>query len=240
MNTLLRCLVVGLALLFFRCSGDPNEKANELYVQAVQLVRSAKQVGSYSEALPLYEQAGDRIERIASQYSGSNIAVNLISGQTRISNLTLSEFQELEGLLKRLADAEQDPFSCALVIVETIKKESRRADALTIIAEGLAKAEHFVQALDIAHTVKDELKADGLTYIAVGLAKAGYFSQALNIANTIEDESSKAWALGGIGANLTKVGQQPNESDVAILREIVQTAIPMEKAWERIKKNEPG
>ena len=42
MKTLFRWLVIGSISLFFGCSSDPNEKANELYVQAVQLVESAK------------------------------------------------------------------------------------------------------------------------------------------------------------------------------------------------------
>ena len=73
MNILLRCLVIGSASLFFGCSGDPNEKAHELYVQAIQLVESAKQSENYSAALPLYEQARDMLECILSQYADSTI-----------------------------------------------------------------------------------------------------------------------------------------------------------------------
>jgi hypothetical protein len=175
MNTLFRCLVIGSASLFLGLSGDPNEKADELYGQAAQLVESAKQAGSYSEALPLYEQAKDVLERIVSQYADSTIAVGLVSGQTKISNVALSEFRELEGPLKRYAKAEQDPLSCALVVARTVQREYRRIEA----------------TIDIARV-------------------------------------------------FVKAGHQPSESDIAILREIVQTAMPMEKAWERREEHSPA
>ena len=172
MNTLLRCLVIGSALLFLGLSGDPNEKANELYVQAAQLVESAKQVESYSAALPLYEQARDTLERIVSQYADSTIAVGLVSGQTKISHLTFSEFQELGGSLRRYAKAEQDPLSCALVVARTVQREHRRIDAVIDIARVFVKA-----------------------------------------------------------------GHQPSENEVAILREIIQTAMPMEKVWKTLEEH---
>ena len=75
------------------CSTDPNEKANELFVDASQLMQSIKtQTGSCSKALELYKSAQKKIERILSKYASSNVAVNLISSQARISGFTLSEF----------------------------------------------------------------------------------------------------------------------------------------------------
>ena len=80
------------------------------------------------------------------------------------------------------------------------------------------------------------------------LTEAGQLTQALAVTKTIKDEYRlgyeqeyrKALALGDIASEFAKTGHQPSESNEAILREIVQAAIPMEKAWERIKKNEPG
>ena len=223
MNTLFRCLAIGSASLFFGCSGDPNEKANELYVQAVQLVESAKQAGSYSAALPLYEQAGDRVERVASQYSGSNIAVSLVSGQTKISNLTLSEFQELEDLLKRLVKAEQDPFSCALVVAETIREKNERASALWTVADGLAQAGQFPQALNVADSITEEnWKAGAFSAIAGRLVEAGQFSQALDVADSITEEGAKAFALAVIAGGFAKAEQ--NEQTETILPQALDVA----------------
>ena len=212
MNTLFRCLVIGSALLFLGLSGDPNEKADELYAQAVQLVESAKQASSYSEALPLYERAGDMLERIVSQHADSTIAGDLISGQTKISNLTLSEFRELEGSLKRYAKAEQDPLSCALVVARTVQREYLRIEAAIDIARVFVKAGQakqvtvaLSQALDLAnaiHAVEDEYtKARALVDIANEFIELGQpeqagplLSQALDVANTYPRWEEASWA----------------------------------------------
>jgi len=84
------CFIITVAI-FSGCSTDPNEKANELYVEASQIMQSVKaEAGSYSEALESYNNARKILERIVSKYASSNVAVRLISGQTRISGLTLS------------------------------------------------------------------------------------------------------------------------------------------------------
>ena len=182
--------------MFLGLSDDPNEKADELYAQAAQLVESAKQAKSYSEALPLYEQAKDILERIVSQYADSTIAVGLVSGQTKISSVTLSEFRELEGSLKRYARAEQDPLSCALVAAETevgdvVKITHRyvKAGQIAVQAEPLLS-----QALDLAHAIKDDYdRASTLVSISHVFVEAGQtekagplLSQALDIANTYQ------------------------------------------------------
>ena len=49
------------------CSTDPNEKANELYVEASQLMQSVKaeaEAGRYSGALELYQDTQEKIKHI--------------------------------------------------------------------------------------------------------------------------------------------------------------------------------
>ena len=207
MNTLLRFLVIGSALLFLGLSGDPNKKADELYGQAAQLVESAKQAGSYSATLPLYEQARDMLERIVSQYTDSTIAVGLVSGQTKISNVTFSEFQELGGSLRRYARAEQDPLSCALVVAGTVKIEYRRIDAVIDIARVFVKAGQAEQAT---------------------LA----LSQALDSANATEGEYTKVRALADIAGEFVELGQ-PERAGPLLSQalDIANTYPQLEAAW---------
>ena len=113
----------------------------------------------------------------------------------------------------------------------------------------MTKAEQFSQALAITNTIKEaDYKDSAVAAIARKLTEAGQFTQALAVTKTIKDEYRlgyeqeyrKALALTDIASEFVKTGHQPSESDIAILREIVQAAMPMEKAWERIKKNESG
>ena len=160
----------------------------------------------------MYEQAKDVLERIVSQYADSTIAVGLVSGQTKISNVALSEFRELEGPLKRYAEAEQAPLSCALVVARTVQREYRRIEATIDIARVFVKAGQaeqaglaLSQALDLAnaiHAIEDEYtKARALVDIAsefVELEQAEQagplLSQALNIANTYPRLEDASWA----------------------------------------------
>ena len=59
---------------------DPNRKANGLFVAAVQLLASAE-AKSLDEAIKDYEQALKNIQRIIDDYSESDLAVKLISGE---------------------------------------------------------------------------------------------------------------------------------------------------------------
>ena len=200
------CLI-GIISFFSGCSTDPNEKANELYVEASQLMQSAKTVESYSEAFEIYNSALKNIQRIMSKYSTSTLAVQLVSGETKIEGLALSEFQKLEGHLKRLAEAEQNLLSCALFIAKTIENANFKAWALAEIAGKYAEVGQKEKAAQIV-------------------------SQALETAKTIEDASYKAVALAEIAGKYAEVGEQPNKEYIANLRDIVHSTNPMKYLWE--------
>ena len=223
-------------ILLSGCSTDPNEKANELYVKASMLMQSVRtEAESYSRVLESYKSAQKTIERILSNYASSNVAVRLLSGEARISGFALNEFQKLGSFLKPLAEAEQKPLSCALLVAKTIKRESFKASALAKIAGKYAEAgqkekaaQILSQALKTAKTIEYELsKALALADIVGNYAEAGQFTQALKTAKTIEDESSKASALADIAGKYAEAGQQPSEKDMAELRDIVHTTHPI-------------
>ena len=86
------------------CGGNPNKKANELFVEAVQLIASAeKQTGE--AAIKDYEQALGKLEEIIANYSESDLAVKLISGETLFTGKSLKEIKERVVELKRVAGA---------------------------------------------------------------------------------------------------------------------------------------
>ena len=240
MNILLRCLVIGSAFLFLGLSDDPNEKADELYAQAAQLVESAKQAGSYLEALPLYEQARDLLERIVSQYADSTVAVGLVSGQTKISNVTLSEFRELGDSFRRYAKAEQDPLPCALIVAGTVKREYLRIEAAVDIARVFVKAGQakqatlaLSQALDLAnaiHAIADEYtKAEALVDIANEFVELGQpekasplLSQALDIANTYPRWEEAIWVAAECNEEPGCGDFEPRSATVTLFTDIAR------------------
>ena len=222
------CFIIFLSV-FSGCSTDPNEKANALYVEASQIMQTVKvEAKSYSEALESYNNAREKIVLIYSKYDSSNVAVNLMSGQTRISGLTLSEFKELEGVLTPLAEAEKSPLFCALLIAKTIKHEFWKAAALAEIAGIYAKAgqkekaaELLSQALETVKTINHPVKDSALYQIASSYAEVGQFIQALETTKEIKDEYDETRALADIAAKYAEVGQftQALETTKIIKRE---------------------
>ena len=194
MNILLRWLVIGSAFLFLGLSDDPNEKADEVYAQAAQLVESAKQAGSYSEALPLYEQARDMLERIVSQY-----VANTLKGQKAPALMTLA------GELTKAGQAEQAGpiLTQALDLTNALKDGDHKAQSLVDIVRRLTEAGQaeqarsiLSQALNVANTVKDDYwKAWAVANIVGELTEASQFTQALASANTIKEADDKDSAV---------------------------------------------
>ncbi len=84
-------MIVTVALV--GCGGDPNKKANELFVEAVQLIASGdEQTGE--EAIKDYEQGLAKIQTIIDDFSESDLAVKLISGETLFTGKSLKGVKE--------------------------------------------------------------------------------------------------------------------------------------------------
>ena len=103
---LLISLVV-LCLWLYGCSSDPNEKANELYVEAVKLISSAeKKTGK--EAIKDYEQALTNLQRIVNDYSKSDLAVKLVSDQTLFTGKSMADIKNRVVDLRKRVIAENN------------------------------------------------------------------------------------------------------------------------------------
>jgi len=60
---------------------DDNAAANKLFVEVVQMIKKAA-AAPPTEAIGLYEQALQNLDRIVGTYPGSTLAVQIISGQS--------------------------------------------------------------------------------------------------------------------------------------------------------------
>jgi hypothetical protein len=109
-----------VVVLMGGCGGDPNKKANELFVEAVKLIASGdEQTGE--AAIKDYEQGLANIQTIIDDYSESDLAVKLISGETLFTGKSLKEIRERVKELKRVA-AE----SAARAVVDPIVEKTIR------------------------------------------------------------------------------------------------------------------
>jgi len=207
------CLVI---VLFFGCSSS-DEKANKLFVNATQLVKSAQEaeVKSYSDALKFYKDALEKTEEIISKYPSSQVAVRLSQKKVDSGPYTITDFRHFVANTKLKADAEEDPLACAFFVANTIKDTGKKAWALLDIASFYAKAGQYDKALHVAKTIeKDNYKANAFSWIADSYAEAGQndkalkmLSQALHIAKTIKDDYLKTLSWRRIADSYAKAGQ---------------------------------
>jgi len=219
------------------CSANPNEKANELFVKASQIMQGVNiDSESYSKALVSYRNVQNKVQYIVSHYPSSNIAVSLVAEETKISGLTLSEFKALGGYLKPLAEAEKEPLLTALFVANKIQNAFFKAAGFTDIAYRYAdigqreKAEKMLsKALEVTETIEDAYrKASALVDVAAKYADVGQrekaeeiLSKALEVTETIEDADRKALALVGIVDKYTDGTQVASEQNTAILHDIL-------------------
>jgi general secretion pathway protein G len=96
---------------------NPDAAANKLFVEALQLMKAAQEaeLTSYAEAFKLSQAALFNLEKITTQYSSSQLAVQLTSGQTKIGPYIFTQFQEyVHESARRRARAEIELFGVAL------------------------------------------------------------------------------------------------------------------------------
>ena len=85
-----------------QAKATPDASANKLFVEAVQLITSAEEQTGEA-AIKDYEQALGKLGEIISNYSESDLAVKLISGETLFTGKSLEEIRERVKELKRVA-----------------------------------------------------------------------------------------------------------------------------------------
>ena len=167
------------AALIVSCSSDPNERANQAFVEAQQTIEKAEKQGP-EERLRLLEAAEQKLKGIVSSYPGSNLAVQLSSGQ-RVGTVSF------KGVSTLLMDARWALcVAKALEQVPSIKDGSSRGEALWAIAEaqvkaGMAKeaATTLEEAARLARSEEDVgYSTSLLSKIAAVQTKAGMLAKA--------------------------------------------------------------
>ena len=95
MHRIAATLAVVVALLFGAGAtlADDTSEANELFVEAVKLVKSAEGEKSLEKTLSLMEEALARVNKIIDDYPSSDLAAKLISGQS-VGGISLEDVDE--------------------------------------------------------------------------------------------------------------------------------------------------
>ncbi|MBI3797828.1 MAG: hypothetical protein HY268_12780 [Deltaproteobacteria bacterium] len=129
-------LIVGGTLFVFRDWLNPDARANQPFVEASQLVKSAQEAEqtSYAEAFRLYQAALAKADTITAKYQSSQLAVQFTAGQTKIGPYTFTELQKVAPRAQARAKAEEDCLACALFVASTIQEASEKDSALRVIA----------------------------------------------------------------------------------------------------------
>ncbi|SVB83098.1 uncharacterized protein METZ01_LOCUS235952, partial [marine metagenome] len=85
-----------------KSSISPDEAANELFVEAVELVSDAqsKETTDIPAAIKSYEQALFQVRRILNEHKKSDLAVKLVSGETLFTGKSLAQIEERVKKLK--------------------------------------------------------------------------------------------------------------------------------------------
>ncbi len=172
-----------------------DQTANTIFLSALRTISSADLEGDPERRLHLLEEAQASLDRIVRYHPGSQLAVQLFTGQqigtfdpmalsTTVSALRADIF---EG-----ARCAEDPDACsyladALATACDIPIAGRRAEALTLVSAGQAAAGltyHAHQTLSDALAAADEIppsdrwRSSSLTAVAAAQAAAGFQEEA--------------------------------------------------------------
>ncbi|MFC1799400.1 hypothetical protein ACFL2Z_00600 [Candidatus Eisenbacteria bacterium] len=201
-SILLLLVAVGVAAL--GC-GDPNQKANTLYVEACGLVESGKRAEetSYARAADHYREALTRVDRIIEKYPSSELAVKLAGGEGQMCGVPLTQFRELVvPLVEYKAEAEQDVALCAFLVLKAVEPklwsgyhdDTPKEYALHAVAGALAAWGHGRMAINLLREC-DYLKSSATKDVAVGCAIGGEYDLALEALNGIKSVDDISYVM---------------------------------------------
>ncbi len=223
-------------MLFLGLSGDPNEKADELYAQAVQIteyqridamVASARvliKAGQAEQAGAVLSQALDlahALHAIEDGYTKASALVDIASelielGQPEQAGPLLSQALDIANTYPRLEDASwaecehEGEFICG-----DFEPRSATVSLFVDIAGGLTKAGQteragslLLQAFNLSDGIHwSFIKETNLAEIVIGLVEAGRFAQVLPVANAVGGENSTSRVVSAIAEALARMGQ---------------------------------
>jgi len=141
----------------------PDEAANELFVEAIELVRKAKSEENTNipAAIKSYEEALVKVRKIVNEYKKSDLAVKLVSGETLFTGKSMAQIEErvsdLQRELTRRAEEERRK-----------AEERRRAEAEEVMRKARAKLLRWeFETGDDVHS-SPAIGSDGTVYVGSG------------------------------------------------------------------------
>jgi len=228
------------------CLADPDGKANTLYAEASRaMTMCTTEADNYTDALDLYSSARASIERILADFSSTQIAVDLYSGNTKISGWSLDAFRDLKYPLKASAELEKSPLALALHFADKDVPDER-AKVLSAIAGRYAAAGQDEQADQLLSRalatprlrLPQQTKVAALTEVAGNygaVRKRDQASQllfeALKEVRAIADPLQRTRALAAIANSHGTAGQ--GDEGAEVLSEAVEGAEAIKYPWPR-------
>ena len=131
----------------------PDEAANELFVEAVELVgkAQAEEGTDIASAIKRYEQALVKVRKIVNDYKKSDLAVKLVSGETLFTGKSMAQIEERVRELQR--------------------EKVRLAEEAKRMAEAKRKAEELQQAR--AKLLRWEFETGSFVYSSPAIGSDG-------------------------------------------------------------------
>jgi tetratricopeptide (TPR) repeat protein len=231
---------------------DTEDQANALSAIAAEMAKA----GMLDQALEVVERAVEGLVEGLDVREQVEALVGIAEGMAKagMAERAKEVFKQAEQVLKAAGGdvgiwgeealmtivggiARTGMFDQALKVAEGIKRAGVRAEALSAIAEGMAKVgmidwakEVFEQALKVAEGIKGA-RAEALREITEEMAKAGMFDQASQVAEGIEDAENRARALREIAGEMAKAGMVERAKEV--LDQALKVAERIEDAQDR-------
>jgi len=234
-------LVVGGFVILYQ---SPAEKANELFVEASSLVQSIPELQneSFLNAFNSANEAQTAVDTILSEYSETDLAVNIVKGEAKIGPYSSKELEEVISQLGSKAEAETSPLAAAHYIALNSEGNSyEKYTELLFIAQDYAELGDYEKANGIltyteemSRYLEDELGKEGiLAETAIGYAYIKQFDRALQVVEKIQDEKLPTFtlvALTFIASELAENGQM--DKAVEVLSEAYE--LHSEEEWFRL------
>lgn len=208
-SRLLPAALVSLWCLASPVMADDNTEANRLFVSAVTLYneggpRTGDPIADLEGSVVRLQQIRDSLDRIVSDYSGSQLAVQLVIGE-QVGPLSRRAIErELRVAEDRLETERCSRVLTRACVISEALEVARNVPhvsygALADVALERADLAIFEEALDVARRIDPGIFRDmAIAYIAGLQARAGFMTEAFETARGLEGTISHGSALRSI------------------------------------------
>ncbi len=225
---------------------DPEQEANQLYVQANLGWLSRSTIRTYSELLESYSASKRNLTHLLDAYGATQLAVSVVKGDALIWGRPIDDFLALEKVVTSYALAERD-LGTHLALLARAEGDRERAAGIWhmrgmehLAAGSLAQAEEaFEQARAWAEAVASPRELAGfLLEIAEEFGRYGRWPEALAFLdmarNGAWDSLQEHWRSGGERLRIVCLGRTGREAEAqAAARTMLSRIRGMNDGWNR-------